>query len=129
LIKNATQDFAATFDEGVQFFTGSGVLELAHSADYSASISGFSRTRASRLDLGDIGFVDADEATLSGAASGGTLTAIDESTRPRSPSREIISTPPSSPQATAMVASTSSPNHRIDESTLNSGDPNVAWPT
>jgi hypothetical protein len=76
-IGNGTLDFAAAFSEDVRFLAGSGVLGLARATHYIGVISGFSQTGADRLDLGDIGFVDAGEATFSGTATGGTLTVTD----------------------------------------------------
>ncbi len=76
VIAGGTASFASTFNEAVSFTT-SGTLTLARSASYAGKISGFSLTGATSLDLRDIGFVSADEATYSGTASGGVLTVTD----------------------------------------------------
>jgi len=70
-----TLDFMSSFDEKV-VFTG-GVLGLAQSQGYTASITGFSTTEQTTLDLGDIGFVRSSEATFSGTSFGGVLTVTD----------------------------------------------------
>ena len=44
---------------------------------YTGTISGFSLTGGTSLDLRDIGFVSPTEAVFSGTASGGTLTVSD----------------------------------------------------
>lgn len=72
--------FQAGFDQSVAFLRGGGRLTLAQSQSYSATISGFQTSGASGawvLDLRDIGFVDAHEATFSGTSSGGVLTVSD----------------------------------------------------
>ena len=59
-------------------FTGTtGVLHLAQSKTYTANITGFSKSGATSLDLGDIGFVGSTEATFSGTTSSGVLTVTD----------------------------------------------------
>jgi hypothetical protein len=75
-IAGGTAVFASSFNEAVSFTT-SGRLTLAHSQAYTAKISGFSLTAATSLDLRDIAFVNANEATFSGNASGGVLTVSD----------------------------------------------------
>ena len=69
--------FTSQFDQDVTFLEPSGVLALAKSQSYRATISGFATSGATILDLGDISFVDAGEATFSGTASGGVLTVTD----------------------------------------------------
>ena len=72
--------FAAGFDQEVVFLDGGGQLTLAQSQSYSATISGFRTSGESGawvLDLRDIGFVDAQEATFSGTSAGGVLTVSD----------------------------------------------------
>jgi hypothetical protein len=69
-----TLTFASTFDENVTF-TG-GQLVLAHSRSYTGTISGFSQTDGSSVDLRDIRFVSASEATFSGTTTGGVLTVV-----------------------------------------------------
>jgi len=67
----------AGFDENVTFYGGAGELVLAHSRTYAATISGFSGVGGTSLDLRDIGFVSAGEATYSGTTKGGVLTVSD----------------------------------------------------
>lgn len=55
------------------------MLELAKSQSYTATISGFSKTGGASLDLADVGFVGAGEATLKGSKTGGVLTVTDGS--------------------------------------------------
>ena len=62
---------------GVAFTGTTGVLHLAQSTAYTANITGFSRSGATSLDLGDIGFVGSSEATFSGTTSSGVLTVTD----------------------------------------------------
>ncbi len=69
--------FSAAFNQNVSFTGASGVLVLAHSQAYTASITGFSHSGANSLDLKDIAFVSSSEATFVGATSGGTLTVTD----------------------------------------------------
>jgi hypothetical protein len=78
-IAKGTADFAGTFSEHVAFLAGAtGVLELAHSTSYAGSISGFSKTGATSLDLLDIGFVSGITiASFSGTTTSGTLTVTD----------------------------------------------------
>ena len=61
------------FEQSVTF-TGAGFLHLAASREYEGTISGFSATGETSLDLGDIAFVSSSQASFSGAASGGVLT-------------------------------------------------------
>ena len=72
-IDGGTLVAAGTFSENVAFNKQVGLLELAQSQGYGGTVSGFSRTSASTLDLRDIGFVSADEASW----SGGVLTVTD----------------------------------------------------
>ncbi|HEY5071350.1 MAG TPA: hypothetical protein VII63_04895 [Caulobacteraceae bacterium] len=69
--------FGAAFDENVLFSAAAGGLVLARSQAYGATISGFAGTGRTYLDLRDIGFVKAGEATFSGTSTGGTLTVTD----------------------------------------------------
>ena len=73
----ATLDFASSFTEDVAFTGTTGVLELAKSQGYTGTISGFSKTGGTFLDLTDIGFVSSKEATYSGTSIGGVLTVTD----------------------------------------------------
>lgn len=75
-IAGGTLDAASTFNQAVTF-TGAGTLELADSQAYTATVTGFSTGGGTFLDLEDIGFVSASEATFSGTAAGGTLTVSD----------------------------------------------------
>ena len=69
--------FGGDFSEDV-FFTGlKGTLILAHSRSYTGSISGFSASGGASLNLHDIHFVSAGEATFTGTVTGGTLTVTD----------------------------------------------------
>ncbi len=77
VIAGGALDFASSFSQAVAFTGKSGVLELAHSQSYAAAISGFSKTGGTSLDLRDIGFVSANEASFSGSASAGVLTVSD----------------------------------------------------
>ncbi|MEO7027269.1 MAG: hypothetical protein ABI056_06915, partial [Caulobacteraceae bacterium] len=72
-------DFAASFNQNVAFTGATGELELAKSQSYSATIAGFSKSGGESLDLADIGFVGAGEATFKGSKSGGVLTVTDGS--------------------------------------------------
>jgi hypothetical protein len=78
-ISAGTADFASSFAENVAFATGAqGVLELAKSQGYAGSISGFSKTGANALDLGDIAFNSGKtKASYSGTTSSGVLTVTD----------------------------------------------------
>ncbi len=75
-INGGTLQFARSFNEAVSF-TGGGRLDLARSQTYTATITGFSASGATSLDLGDIKFVSAGEASFSGTASSGVLTVSD----------------------------------------------------
>ena len=76
-INGGTLDFAASFNQNVTFSGTTGTLELARSQGYTATITGFSKTGGTSLDLVDIGFVSAGEATYSGTKTGGVLTVTD----------------------------------------------------
>jgi len=67
----------SSFSENVSFSGTSGTLELARSQAFTGAISGFAQTGATALDLRDVGFVNAGEATFSGTATGGVLTVSD----------------------------------------------------
>ncbi|MDQ2861039.1 MAG: hypothetical protein M3T55_10020, partial [Pseudomonadota bacterium] len=77
LIDSGTLAFNSTFTQNVTFSGTSGVLQLAQSQGYTGTIAGFSTGGGTSLDLGDIGFTGADEATFSGTATSGTLTVTD----------------------------------------------------
>ncbi len=76
-INGGTLDFASAFNEAVTFKGTTGVLELAQSQGYTANVSGFSKSRGTSLDLADIAFVGAGEATYSGTKTSGVLTVTD----------------------------------------------------
>lgn len=73
--------FGSSFNEDVTFIgkTPSGMLRLARSQDYTATVANFSHTNATKFDLSDIAFVSAAEATFSGNTTGGTLSVTDGS--------------------------------------------------
>jgi hypothetical protein len=77
VINAGTLDFTAGFSQNVTFSGSTGELELADSRTYKGSISGFSTNGGTSLDLRDIGFVSASEATFSGTKTGGVLTVTD----------------------------------------------------
>ncbi len=56
---------------------GGGAVDLAQSRTFRQTVTGFSTRGRTTLDLEDIRFVDAGEATFSGTASGGVLTVTD----------------------------------------------------
>ncbi len=76
-VSGGTLFAAAGFNQAVAFTSTSGVFELAHGLAYTATISGFSRGGGTYLDLNDVGFVGAGEATFSGTAASGTLSVTD----------------------------------------------------
>ncbi len=76
IIDSGALEFAKTFSEDVTF-TGSGTLELGESRRYKGRITGFSLTGADTLDLSDIGFKSANEATFSGNGASGVLNVTD----------------------------------------------------
>jgi hypothetical protein len=77
VIDGGTLAFGARFAENVAFTGTTGVLELARSRGYTGSVTGFSLTGGTSLDLRDIGFVGAGEATFSGTPISGVLTVSD----------------------------------------------------
>jgi hypothetical protein len=76
IVRGGMLVFGLSFAQNV-IFQGAGVLQLAQSQSYTGTISGFSKTGATSLDLRDIGFVNPGEATYSGTGSGGVLTVTD----------------------------------------------------
>jgi hypothetical protein len=77
-IVSGTLDVAnANAAENVAFTGKTGTLVLAHSETFTGQVSGFSLTGKTSLDLRDVGFVGAGEATFSGTANGGVLTVTD----------------------------------------------------
>ncbi len=76
-IDGGTLDFASSFSENVTFAGAAGTLELAKSQTYGGTVTGFSQTGGTFLDLDDIAFTGAGEATYSGNKKGGVLTVTD----------------------------------------------------
>ena len=76
IVNGGVLSFASSFAQNV-IFQGAGILRLAHSQGYTGTISGFSNSGATSLDLKDIRFVGSGEATYNGNASGGVLTVSD----------------------------------------------------
>ena len=76
-INGGTLIAKAAFSQTVIFNGQSGVLELGQSQAYAGQIVGFSTSGKTTLDLGDIGFTGAGEASFSGAANRGVLTVSD----------------------------------------------------
>ncbi len=60
----------------ISFIGGAGEL-ISYSQDFTGSISGFSTSGGTKLDLVDIGFTGSREASYSGTASQGVLTVTD----------------------------------------------------
>jgi hypothetical protein len=80
LINGGTLDFTqAGAVNSVTFAGATGVLRLDQSATFHGSVSGLSQTGGSSLDLSDIGFVSAGEASFveNAAKTGGLLTVTD----------------------------------------------------
>jgi hypothetical protein len=77
IVDGGTLDFKSSFNQAVTFVGGVGTLELAQSQSYTATISGFSKTGGTSLDLVDIAFIGSGEATFSGTKAGGSLTVTD----------------------------------------------------
>lgn len=78
--------FSAAFSQDVDFVRDGrpvrgadplAVLALADSQNYAGAVSGFSAKGRTALDLGDIAFVSAGEATFAGTAASGVLTVTD----------------------------------------------------
>ncbi|MEO8926171.1 MAG: hypothetical protein ABI306_03315 [Caulobacteraceae bacterium] len=78
-IAGGTLDLEAGFSQNIAFTAGAvaGVLRLAESRRYGGAVSGFSTAGSTFLDLADIAFVGAGEATFSGTKTGGVLTVTD----------------------------------------------------
>jgi len=77
VINGGTLDFLSVLDQAVTFKGTTGTLQLAQSQGRSLDVAGFQANGQQALDLGDIGFIGADEATFSGTAKGGVLTVSD----------------------------------------------------
>jgi hypothetical protein len=77
-INGATADFASAFSQNVAFTGTTGVLELAKSQSYGGTITNFSKTGATSLDLTDIVFsATKTKASYSGTTKSGVLTVTD----------------------------------------------------
>jgi len=76
-IQGGTLFFASTFNQAVTFTGATGMLELADSQTYTGSVRGFSKTGGTSLDLEDIAFTGAGEATFKGNSKRGVLTVTD----------------------------------------------------
>ena len=75
--RRGTLNFKSNFNQNVAFIGTRGELELARSQSYTATITGFSTSGGTSLDLRDIGFVSANEATFNGTSTSGVLTVSD----------------------------------------------------
>jgi hypothetical protein len=69
--------FDSTCDQEVAFTAAGGLLELVKSQSDAITVSGFSKTGASSLDLRDIKFGADTKATYSGTTTSGVLTVTD----------------------------------------------------
>jgi hypothetical protein len=76
-VNGGVLDFEGSFSGAVSFTGSAGTLLLAHSQTYTGSISGFSTTGGEFLDLKDVSFISASEASFSGNTKSGTLTVSD----------------------------------------------------
>jgi hypothetical protein len=74
VINGGTLDLRSVLDQAVTFKGSSGALELAKSLGEPVDVAGFKANGQQSLDLGDIAFIGADEATFSGTVSGGVPT-------------------------------------------------------
>ena len=77
-VGGGTADFGSTFVQNVDFYSTTGVLELAKSTTYTGQVTGLSTTGTSSLDLLDITFTSGTtKATFSGSSTSGVLTLTD----------------------------------------------------
>jgi hypothetical protein len=76
-ISGGTLQTGQVFDQAVTFGGDGGTLVLTDSQTYAATVSGFADAGATLLDLRDIAFVGAGEATFSGTKTSGILTVSD----------------------------------------------------
>lgn len=80
VVGGGTLDFGSAFSENVTFSAVSGVLELAQSQGFGGTISGFSTSGGTQLDLLDIAYnKKTTQASFSGGDAGGVLTVTDGS--------------------------------------------------
>ncbi len=77
MIGGGVMTFVTAFSQNVDFTGSTGELVLGDAQGFHGKVAGFAKTGATSLDLRDIGFVSASEATFSGNARGGTLTVTD----------------------------------------------------
>ncbi len=77
VVDDGTLEFDAGFAENVAFVGATGSLTLALSQAYTGSITGFSKSGGTQLDLRDIAFTGTTKTSYSGAANGGILTVTD----------------------------------------------------
>jgi hypothetical protein len=79
IVNAGTLNFEAGFNQDVSFGS-TGVLELAQSQSFTETITNFSTTTSTSLDLADIGYVSKySEAIFTGTTSSGVLTVSDGS--------------------------------------------------
>ncbi|MEP6968637.1 MAG: hypothetical protein ABI906_11225, partial [Pseudomonadota bacterium] len=76
-VTDGTLAVASALAGKVEFAGASAVLDLSQSRNFTGSISNFAAGGQDVLDLGDIAFTGAGEATFTGDASGGLLTVSD----------------------------------------------------
>ncbi len=69
--------FLSSFSQNVTFSGATGILELAQSTAFRASLTGFSKYGGTSLDLFDVAFTGAGEASFSGTKTSGVLTVSD----------------------------------------------------
>ncbi len=77
VINGGVLTFVNAFSQNVYFSGSIGELALGGSQGYHGKITGFSKTGGTSMDLRDIGFVSAFEASFSGTKNGGVLTVTD----------------------------------------------------
>ncbi|MGI8840473.1 MAG: beta strand repeat-containing protein [Caulobacteraceae bacterium] len=70
-------DLTASFTQNVTFGGTTGTLELAQSQGYAGTITGFSKSGGTSLDLADIAFGGSTKATYAGTSKAGVLTVTD----------------------------------------------------
>ncbi len=76
-IDGGVLDTAGAFTQNVSFTGTTGVLELAQSQGYTGSVSGFSKSGKTSLDLRDVSFGGGTTASFSGTSKSGILTITD----------------------------------------------------
>jgi hypothetical protein len=77
-INGGTLEAVSTFSQNVAFTGATGVLELAHSQSYAGTITGFSKSGGTSLDLEDITFTSGKTtASFTGTTTSGVLTVTD----------------------------------------------------